>query len=273
MNSVVTSGIIAEVIDVTPDQAAEWIAANTNNRTVRVRTVAMFAKDMAAGNWKMTGEAIKIAPTGRLLDGQHRLHAVIKSDTTVPMLVLFGINESAQRVMDTGGKRTAGDHLGMLGYRNAVLLAAATRLTLIYERGLIYRDRAAWDVSTTDIEDYAEKHADMRDAVDVARANVKKIDITPSVLATAILLTKRSDPAGAEAFWSSLSSMTGMEEGSPVLALARRLAELRRTGAKKDVVTELSLVIRAWNAYRQGRSVQKLPVHKKGKAVRFSYVA
>ena len=273
MTSITKTGIIAEVVAVTPEQAAEWLAVNNNNRNIRERQVSLYASDMEQGNWLMTGEAIKIAASGQLLDGQHRLRAVVKSGVTVDMLVLFNVDESAQRVMDTGSKRTAADHLGMLGHKNVNHLASVAKMMVIYERGLLYRDRTEWQVSASEIEEYVATHPDLVDVVNSHSRFRKKVDVRPSSLLVARLLTLRSNAIASEEFWESLVSLANLPEGSPILALSRRLSELRRTGAKVDSVAELALLMRTWNAWREGRSLIKLPVAVGGKSVRFTYVA
>lgn len=57
---------------VTPELAAEWLNHNTRNREKRPKRIAAYARDMAAGRWRRSGEAIKFAPDGTLLDGQNR---------------------------------------------------------------------------------------------------------------------------------------------------------------------------------------------------------
>src|SRR4051794_31155207 len=97
--------------DVTPAVAADMLAANTKNRTLRRTLVDVYAADMAKGNWQFTGEAVKISTDGVLLDGQHRLEAIVQAGVTVPMLVVRGLPRATQDVMDSGAKRSAADAL------------------------------------------------------------------------------------------------------------------------------------------------------------------
>ena len=55
------------VIDVTPALAEEWLSANDHNRSINVRVVDAYARDMLSGNWALNGEAVKIAEDGTLL--------------------------------------------------------------------------------------------------------------------------------------------------------------------------------------------------------------
>jgi hypothetical protein len=68
---------------ITPDMAADLLAVNVSNRNVRQRRVDQYARDMQVGRWQPTGEPITISDTGKLLNGQHRLMAVVQAGVTV----------------------------------------------------------------------------------------------------------------------------------------------------------------------------------------------
>lgn len=70
---------------VTPALAKQWLEKNTNNRNVNFAKVKKMAKDMREGHWDTTHQGIAIATDGTLVDGQHRLMAVVESGVTVRM--------------------------------------------------------------------------------------------------------------------------------------------------------------------------------------------
>ena len=63
---------------ITPAQAAEWLKGNTVNRRLVLHHVERLASEMLAGEWRITGDCIKLNGD-RLLDGQHRLQAIVQS--------------------------------------------------------------------------------------------------------------------------------------------------------------------------------------------------
>ena len=73
----------ARMCALTPELATKLLARNTHNRTISSSRIRQYAADMAAGNWAFNGEAIKVSEGGQILDGQHRLRAVIESDVTI----------------------------------------------------------------------------------------------------------------------------------------------------------------------------------------------
>jgi hypothetical protein len=69
---------------------------------------------MRAGNWKLTHQGIAFNCDGTLLDGQHRLAAIVKSGKDIQMLVARGVETENQVAMDDHAKRSAGDALSLL---------------------------------------------------------------------------------------------------------------------------------------------------------------
>ena len=78
---------------ITPAMAQHYLDKNhSRNRTIKKRQVEKYCKMMAEGNWNSgNGESIKISDKGTLLDGQHRLMAVIAYGKPVSMMVIEGI--------------------------------------------------------------------------------------------------------------------------------------------------------------------------------------
>lgn len=96
-----------------PDEAAELLKRNINgNRPVKTNKVHDYAKYMAEGRWIRNGEALRITESGTLLDGQHRLMAVIESGATVTFDVAVIPDDEAEQAfltMDNGLRRSVSD--------------------------------------------------------------------------------------------------------------------------------------------------------------------
>jgi hypothetical protein len=90
-----------------PELAKDYLARNApGNRTTRTQRVAMYAADMAAGRWLLNAQPITFSARGALLDGQHRLRAVLESGATVPMVIAEGVPDEAYPTIDAAmGKR------------------------------------------------------------------------------------------------------------------------------------------------------------------------
>src|SRR5882724_10236142 len=93
--------IIAEVITITPRDATEWLRCNKNNGPLRKRHGEFLARFITSGNWQVNGKAIVIADDAQVLDGQHRLFAIIDAGKPIQSLVVYGINPEAFSTIDT----------------------------------------------------------------------------------------------------------------------------------------------------------------------------
>jgi|SRR5882757_1029738 len=81
----------AEIRLVTPLMARQFLNGNAGNRPVRPDVVQGMAQTMGACRWRITAEAVQRSRTGLLIDGQHRMQAVIRSGTPTLMLVVDGL--------------------------------------------------------------------------------------------------------------------------------------------------------------------------------------
>lgn len=77
-----------EVLRVTPAKAQQWLKKNhPDNRRISPTRVSALANDMRSGNWKLTHQGICFDADGNVIDGQHRLSAIVESDTAIEMVV------------------------------------------------------------------------------------------------------------------------------------------------------------------------------------------
>lgn len=102
----------AEIVNVTPQMAADWLSLNEDNRPLRRTVVDGLKAAFGRGEYLQTHQGIAFSTTGKLLDGQHRLTAISElRDGLFPMLVTWGVAENAFQVMDIGVKRSPADAL------------------------------------------------------------------------------------------------------------------------------------------------------------------
>lgn len=113
-------------IVLTPGLAKLLLRRNKKNRNIRPATVTDYARDMAVF-WPLNGEAIKIARNGDVLDGQHRLHACEKADTSILTFIVGNLPPETQDTMDSGMRRTTADVLTLRDEDHSTALAAILR--------------------------------------------------------------------------------------------------------------------------------------------------
>lgn len=108
------------VMDVDPAQAFRWLDGNTHNRPASQQHVERLARDMKAGRWRLTHQGIAFDTTGLLIDGQHRLWAIIEANVTVTLRVFYNEPADNRHVLDTGERRSNLDVLSITGVAGEV---------------------------------------------------------------------------------------------------------------------------------------------------------
>ena len=248
----------ADIITVTPDLAKEWLDRNVHNRPLRKSKVVNYARDMRAGHWALNGEAVKFAVDGVLLDGQHRLHAVIAADATVQMLVVTGLANDTQTTMDSGVKRTTGDALGLEGQKNSQMLAAILKKIWMWEQG-DYKFAANYAPTTAECAALLAQHPEIHRSVEIAlhvRSTFRAMP--PSVTGCAHYVLSKVAQDDAVWFFARVADGAVSEPGHPILALRTRVTNEALSGAVVHQHQRMAYLIRAWNAVREGRSLTRI---------------
>lgn len=252
------SGIITQdVITVTPSMAAAWLQLNIKNRPISPHAVEKYKRDMLAGRWIYAADPIRFDTTGNLLDGQHRLTALSLCDddtVQIPFLVIRGLPNETQMVMDQGRKRNAGQQLAIKGVKNASNVAAGAKVYLLWKTGYLFRDNkaAGMAVSTPQIEDWVEANTELVAHVNTHTNAIRSNDAPPSVGMAAAFAFAEISPDSEVQFFQALAN-GGMPVGHPINTLDKRLQRIRREGLKMPQRDYLALFILAWNGARDGR--------------------
>ena len=104
---------------ITPAIAALMLQKNEGNRRVRKDVVDKYANEMLNGRWmENTGETIKIAKDGTLVDGQHRLLALMQSGVQLNMHVCTDMDKEVFHKIDQGAVRNGGDIFQIAGIKS-----------------------------------------------------------------------------------------------------------------------------------------------------------
>jgi hypothetical protein len=102
----------SKIVTVTPDMAKQWLEINPINRKLRQSWVSDLANMLRRGEWITTHQGIAFDDTGALIDGQHRLSAIVMADMPVEVMVTRDIPREAFKVLDRGKSRSLHDLTG-----------------------------------------------------------------------------------------------------------------------------------------------------------------
>lgn len=246
---------------ITPELAIQLLEANTLNRTLRDTRVERYAQDMKAGKWLLNGETIKITEDGQLLDGQHRLWAVIEANTPVDMLVVRGLDERVLHTIDTGAARTFADVAKIGGHTNTNLLAALTKIMFWWEQGA--RGKVSGTRAThSQLLEVLDSNKDMPTRV-AEVGSLKKIRNMGSGSALCLIYTLvyRIAPLKAQTWLEILDSGTGegVDVGHPLYQMRERMVANKAAHKNKMPAEEVAaLYAKSWNLFVLGRTIRTL---------------
>lgn len=126
----------AEFKMIDPALATYMLSRNVSNRPLKMNRVNEYYQDMIRGRYKEgTAETIKMSDKNHLLDGQHRLTALVKAGVTLEFLVAEGLDESIFDVLDTGGNRSASDIFSLGEVPNYTQTSTMIRKYLNFKSG------------------------------------------------------------------------------------------------------------------------------------------
>jgi len=118
------------VEDIDPSLAKLLLEANVRNRPISLPHVRSLARDMVGGSWRLTHQGIALDRDGRLVDGQHRLSAIVESGTTQKMVVTYNVDPESFHSVDVGLQpRSIAQIVGLVrGTKYATAVTAAAKV-------------------------------------------------------------------------------------------------------------------------------------------------
>lgn len=257
---------LAERVMMTPAWATDLLNMNRLNRPLNDQHVKRLANQILTGKWRFNGDSIKIAETDDVLDGQHRLNAIILANKSVEMLMIYGIEREAFSTIDTLRKpRSASDVLALGGatrYRN--IAASALQWLIRWQRGCIEDFRAPQNrVENSDVEAAFAAHPSIVGAAEQAM-RVNKLANASIVAFFYYVLTNRN-PRLADRMIETLHDPSGVAISDPFYNLRVYFAT-NKLKTKSPIVT-IALMIKAANAAAKGKKMETLSWKHQGKVV------
>lgn len=244
---------------VTPKKAMEWLKRNVNNRNIRKGYSEMLAEAMNSGEWVLNGETIKFNCNGDLLDGQHRLNAVIISGKSIETYIVRGVQHDAFDTIDTGTRREVKDVFYRMGKPHYSHLATAIRIVSEIESGTTIGSGGARLRNIQAVE-ILKKNPQIEDSVQLmGTLDIRKLMSVGQAAALHYLMAKM-DSDKAALFWTNVADGVGLVKTMPAYMFRDRLIENRAAKAKLRRFDLMGLAIKAWNHFRAGKSTRCLKV-------------
>lgn len=252
-----------ELVTITPSMAMDLLEHNTLNRPLSDGHVKRIAAQIVDGKWQFNGDTIKIADTKAVVDGQHRLWAIIESKTPVVSGIVYGVPEAAFATVDTLRKNRSGaDILSRHGVgvsRNTV--ASALTWLLRYERKCLQNYREPENkIENSDIEDAWKRHPGIAKAVE--RCGRLRRLANVSLFSFIFYIVSNRDPYLAESMVTILENPGGVGVDHPFMRLRFYLTQERIKTL--DPIETIGVTFKALIAAKQEREIKVLKFQRHG---------
>ena len=251
--------ILSRVEKIDPHRATKILenSKDIQNRHVNEKHVAWMADQMKAGKWTLNGEAIILDDEEQVIDGQHRLWAIVNSGVEIESLVTRGIDRRGFATIDTGSARTTGDVLGITGEKYAMVTAAVLGWIHRHENQKMMASPKATGFSSQVAISLLRKHPGVRDAVEWT--NVNKTHPVYRLVPASMLAFLRYQFAAystpkAEEFFGRLSDTIPDEVGSPTRILRDWILNRGKKFARQAASTleTMAIMVKFWSAFIDG---------------------
>lgn len=244
----------AEIRKIGPTEAAKMLESTGDNRPLSQSHVDWLAAQMSAGTFRLNGQPI-ILNCKKVLDGQHRLWALVESGKTCEFWVIDGVPDSAFDTIDTGRNRTKADALAIeigkerLSSRALRAAAAAVNYILSFDNDGRFIQNRRKEHTNHGVIEFTKDNPDF--IAEAERVGSLGQSVLPlSMLLTIHWLGRTGFPNAFNEFVRPAVTGVGLEEGSPILAL--RSKAINRDSGYIYVADKMALTVKAWNAWANG---------------------
>lgn len=232
----------------------DWLLSmNTNNRHLRKTHVAWLENAIAAKEFILTGHGITISKEGKLLDGQHRLLAIVnQSYPPVPLLVVTGLEEKSQMYIDQHAKRSLSDMLRLSLDKSVTnqMTAVLTFLLKVNQRDGTFSLKGKTKPSLQEVYDkMAETMDDITVVLDATGKHVR------AAVTAAIYHYYLQDPDAAIELAMQIRDGELLKKTDPAYQL-RRYIDNHPSGSSTQALESYRYTVTACLAHSQGRAVE-----------------
>jgi len=254
----------ARIETITPDKAKAYLANNNNNRSINKMNLAFLKSEILAGNYQMNGQTIVISTSGKLLDGQHRLTAVVETGLPIESIVVNNVDEDTFVTMDTGKPRGGSDALDIHGVQNSKHIASAIRkIVQRFSHSHAYLDRVRYKISNPEFVKYYDKNAkelnDLYEMTHTWALQGNKVVSESDAMAFIFLLKVEGD----EIYDFMEELLTGREinpNSNAAQVLRQKLIRNSFSGHRTLDTERRDLVIHSFRKYKNNHNIKKIMI-------------
>lgn len=277
---------------ITPETATAWLEAFSyqHQRSLRSNWAEFLAEEMRRGNFRQrtTVEIIHFGGQQHLIDGQHRLWAVVLSGTPQTFTVVESRAKTAEEVAwaygntDIGLRRTGNDLYSALGLTQtfgltktdvgnlsaAISFMASGCIRYMNGNAKLHRDDIVKRMGV-----YAPYMRQYVELITECDQNIRSAATRGSTLAIVLLSLRfsspraiqRDDPSVLE-FWKGVVFDDGIQIGDPRKLANRHLLSTTVSSASRNADSRVTVayssrfIVNTFNAFMQRREIKQTKV-------------
>jgi len=240
---------------ITKKEAVKFLEKNDKNRKLSRHVVSNYASMINRGEWQLSIDPIAFDTNGRLINGQHRLSALIKSEAEeLPFYVALNQDPSLFSVLDAGKKRGGGDVLSIQGFKNPTILASAAKFLTLYDQGVEDEDiNKTRNISNSQVASALDINPDLSYSVDFVMSvrRKHKFMVEPSFVGFLHYVYSQVDAAKADTFVLKLGDGMGLQEQDAIAHLRKILINDLQSRKKMTLLEKRALIVKAFNYHMQ----------------------
>ena len=256
-----------EVVTMTPQWAEKILTQNNNkNRKIRTSKLMVYTRSIEAGDWKVTNQGIALDPDGNLLDGQHRLAAIVKARKSIKILLGTNCDPSSFSVIDIGATRTAGDMITLSGFSGGKhnTLAAAVKIYIQYTEF----PKTRWSSLTTPNHNKVVKYwTDKKDTIELylpflikCHKQFKSYTLSCGIAFCLIADDYEWRPEEIMEYFTLLTTGANLPADSSILSFRNQCsnpAYRRRGNGTHSTQLLLNAMVKSFNDWKRGKPTKK----------------
>ncbi|MFC8311231.1 hypothetical protein ACFUMJ_23525 [Streptomyces olivaceus] len=247
---------------VTPAAAADILEKTRlhgcNPRKLDSSHARRLARDMCNGSWNdYNPDVLSLCGHGAAIQGQHRLEAVIISNTPRSFLVVRDLPHQTATTMDCGKARSAATALSLVGVeRHRKDISSTVRLLRLYDAE---RRKVAWPAWRSVVYTNAEivrffqsKYPDLPDFLPLMTALKSGVYSAPAASLACAYLVHRDGGSASQAhdFFQGLVSGAHLDTTDPRWVVRRYFQNPARPRRGNTVSSlQLGLLLKTWNLW------------------------
>ncbi len=239
-----------EIVKIGPKEAEKLLTSQVKEqRHLRNSHVKILADDMRQGYFRLSADALVLIK-GQLANGQHRMWAIIESNTTQSFLMMETDDDELYKVIDCGLRRTAGD---VAHINNSAMCSAIANMVIGVQNETISQFSYTKKTPRVELIDFMQQHDDeLQEANGILSSlTSKNHNVAPkSCGAALIVLASPKYKTSAIDFLNKLYQ--GSDPNTCTHDLRERFIKMRMQRGTVQSQYYLALMIKSFNCFLKG---------------------